>query len=162
MKKRTKKYSGPKYVALNVMTTFFGGLSGDHAEHLQTLLLKNHGAMAAIVQGHGDRDAWDRLVGAINMANVLCEQGIGDEFRAATIAGRDALMEVGKRSMKSGKFGFTGDELKAMNAALACHDAQLENIRAIDIDRAADEVQRRIRHGINSTSVRAEMEKEAA
>jgi hypothetical protein len=162
IKKRTKQYQGPKYVAKNPISTFFGGLSGDHADHLRALNIRNHGAMAAMVQGQGDRVTWDLLVGAINMGNVMCEMGIGDEFRAWMIAGRDALMEVGKRAVKGGHFGFTGDELKAMNLALECHDAQLENIRAIDVDRASDEVIRRIRHGLNTTSIRREVAKEAA
>jgi hypothetical protein len=102
------------------------------------------------------------LVGAVNMGNVMCEQGIGNEFRAAMIAGRDALCEVGKRYHRIGKFVFTGAELAAMNEALACHDAQLENIRAIDVDRAADEVLRRIRARVNTVSVKAELAKEAA
>ena len=160
MKKRSKYR--PKYVATNPISTFFGGLSGDHADHLRVLNIRNHGALAAIIQGHGDRATFDLLVGAINMGNVMCEMGIGDEFRGTMIAGRDALMSMGKRALRSGRFGFTGDELKAMNAALECHDTQLENIRAIDVERASDEVVRRIRHGINSTSVRAELEREAA
>jgi hypothetical protein len=159
MKKRTKKYR-PKFVATNPLTQFFGGMSGDHADHLQTLLARNHGAMAAIVQGRGTRDDWDLLVGAVNMGNVMCEQGIGDEFRASMIAGRDALCEVGKRAIRTGKFVFTGDELRTMNEAMDCHDAQLENIRAVDIDRASNEVLRRIRHGLNTTNVRAEMAKD--
>lgn len=158
-KPRTKRYV-PKYVSVNPMSTFFGGMSGDHADHLRVLNVKNHAAMAAIVTGTGSRDHWDLLVGAMNMANVMCEQGIGNEFRAATIAGRDALCEVGKRAVKTGRFLFSGDEMATMNEALACHDAQLENIRAIDVDRAADEVLRRIRHGVNTTNVQAELAKE--
>lgn len=78
------------------------------------------------------------------------------------LAARDALCEVGKRALKTGKFLFRGEELQAMNEAMACHDAQLENIRAIDVERASDEVIRRIRNRINTTNVRAELEKEAA
>lgn len=154
--KRNKAYR-PKFVATNPMSTFFGGMSGDHADHLRMLNVKNHAALAALVTGAGTRDHWDLLVGAMNMANVMCEQGIGAEFRAATIAGRDAMCEVGKRWHANGRFVFRGAELAAMNEAMACHDAQLENIRAIDVDRAADEVLRRIRHGINTTNVRAEV-----
>lgn len=161
MKKRSKTYR-PKYVSVNPLSTFFGGLSGDHAEHLQVLLTKNAAAMAAMVTGRGDKEFFDRLTGAINMANVLCEQGIGNEFREATIAGRDAMLSMGKRALRTGRFAFTGDELAVMNEAMECHTAQLTNIRSIDVDRAADEVQRRIRHRINSTSVRSELEKEAA
>lgn len=160
MKKPRNKPYRPRYVSRNPLSTFFGGLSGDHAEHLQTLLLKNHGAMAAMVEGRGDKDAFDRLTGAINMGNVMCEQGIGDEFRASMIAGRNALIELGKRALKTGRFVFKGDELAAMNLAMENHDAQLTNIRSIDVDRAADEVARRIRHRVNTTNVRAELARE--
>lgn len=159
--KRNKKYR-PKWCSTNPITAIFGGMSGDHADHLRILNVKNHAALAAMAQGAGTRIEWDLLVGAMNMANVMCVQGIGNEFRSSTIAGRDALCEVGKRWHRIGKFVFAGPELAAMNEALACHDAQLENIRAIDVDRAADEVLRRIREGINTTNVKAEIAKEAA
>ncbi|ATQ77863.1 hypothetical protein CR152_27690 [Massilia violaceinigra] len=162
MKKPRNKRYVPKPVSLNPLSEVFGGLSGDHADHLRVLNIRNHAAMAALTTGTGGREEWDLLVGAINIANVMCEQGIGDEFRAATIAGRDALMAVGKRGATTGRFLFRGDELAAMNHALACHDAQLENVRAIDVDRASNEVMRRIRHNINSTNVRAELARDAA
>lgn len=139
-KPRNKKYQ-PKYVSINPMSTFLGGMSGEHADHLVKLNLLNHGALASIVRGSGTRDDWDRLVGAINMANILCE--------------------CGKRIVKTGRVLFTGDELRAVNAGMAAHDAQLENVRAIDIDQAAAEVIRRVRHGINTTNVRAELAKAA-
>lgn len=156
--KRNKKYAGPKYVARNVLTTIFGGMSGDHVQHLRVIQIRNHKALAEMAQGHGTREGWDLLVGAINMANVMCEQGIGDEFRPVTIAARDALLEVGKRIMKLGKVIMRGDELNAIRAGLECHDAQLENVRAIDVERACQEVDRRIKHRINSTTVHKEME----
>lgn len=163
-KNRSKKKYKPKYVAVNPMSTFLGGMSIEHAEHLQALRIKNHGAMANMMVGTGSRDDWDRLVGAVNMANVMCEQGIGDEFRQIMIATRDALCECGKRAMKSGgqKFLLKGDEIALLNEFLDAHDAQVTNVRAIDIERAADEVLRRIRHRINSTNVRAELAKEEA
>lgn len=164
MKKiRNKKYQGPKYVARNVLSTVFGGMSGTHLDHLRTLQVKNHLALAEMAQGRGNRAQWDLLIGAINIANVMCEQGIGDEFRQVTIAARDAMLAVAKRALKSNdRFVFTGPELCAVREALECHDAQLENVRAIDVERAASEVERRVRHHINSTSVQREMEKEAA
>lgn len=158
-KPRNKKYQ-PKYVARNPMATFFGGMSGQHADELVKLNLINHGAIVNICHGSGTKADWDRLVGAINMGNVMCEQGIGNEFRAEMIAARDALCKCGKRFMKSGRFGFTGEELQAVNAGLAAHDAQVENVRAIDLERAADEVIRRIRHGVNTTNVRAELSRQ--
>lgn len=158
-KPRNKKYTPRES---RDPTQIFGGMSGDHAAHLQRLNCRNHAAMAAMATGAGTRAHWDLLVGAINMANVMCEQGIGNEFRQATIAGRDAMCSSGKRAVTTGRFAFSGDELQVMNEALACHDAQLENVRAIDVERAAEEVMRRIRHGANTTSVQEEMSREAA
>lgn len=160
-KPRNKKYR-PKYVARNVLSTIFGGMSGDHAEHLRTIQIRNHRALAEMAQGRGTREQWDELVGAANMANVMCEQGIGNEYRAITIAARDALLEVGKRIVKTERVILKGDELNAIREGLLCHDAQLENVRAIDVERACQEVERRVRHRINSTSVQREIALEAA
>lgn len=156
MKKRSKKYA-PKYIACNPMATFFGSMSDQHSGHLQVINTRNHAAMAAMVAGKGARADWDMLVGALNMGNVMCEQGIGNEFRPIMLAGRDAMLDVGTRGRATGRFIFKGDELAAMNAAMECHGAQLENIRAIDIDRAADEVTRRLRHGVNVSTVAAQV-----
>ena len=160
-KPRNKKYV-PKYVARNVLSTIFGGMSGDHAEHLRTIQIRNHRALAEMAQGRGTREQWDELVGAANMANVMCEQGIGNEYRAITIAARDALLEVGKRIVKTERVILKGDELNAIREGLLCHDAQLENVRAIDVERACREVERRVRHRINSTSVQREIALDAA
>lgn len=160
MRKRNKSYK-PKFVAANPLSQFFGGMSGDHAEHLRIIQIRNHGSLAEMAQGRGTREMWDALVGAVNMANVMCEQGIGNEHRAVTIAARDALLEVGKRIMQLGRVILKGDELNAIREALACHDAQLENVRAIDVERAAREVQRRVYHRINSTSVASALRADA-
>lgn len=160
-KPRNKKYR-PKGVNSNVFS-IFGGMGDAHCDHLRRIQTLNHMAMADMAQGRGNREQWNRIVGAINIANVMCEMGIGDEFRQATISARDALLTLGKRAVRNDdRFLCTGDELTAINHALDCHDAQLENVRAIDIDRAADEVARRVRYRINSTSVMREIRKEAA
>lgn len=155
--KRTKAYQGQKYVAKNPMIRYFGGMSGEHAEHLQVLRLRNHAAMASMTAGTGTSEDWDLLSGAINMAMVMCEQGIGNEFRDTCRAGRAAIIQCGQRAHKTGRFLFTGDELRAMNEAMDCHDAQVTNVRSIDIDRASAEVVRRLKHGINTANVHQQL-----
>jgi hypothetical protein len=161
MSKPRKKYR-PKIIVKNPMATFFGGMSGEHAEHLATVNIKNHAALAALAQGNGGKVEWDLMAGAMNMGVVMAEMGIGPEFLATIITGREALLEVGKRGLTKGRFVFTGDELAAMNEAMACHDAQVENVRAIDLDRAAAEVERRLRSRINSVNVRSILAEEQA
>ncbi|SDC66816.1 hypothetical protein SAMN05428966_10275 [Massilia sp. PDC64] len=160
-KPRNKAYR-PKGACDNPLG-IFGGMGDTHRDHLRRIQTLNHLAMVDLAQGRGTREQWNRIVGAINIANVMCEMGIGDEFRQATIDARDALLELGKRAVRNDDhFVCTGAELTAINHALDCHDAQLENVRAIDVDRAADEVARRVRHRINSTSVMREIRREAA
>lgn len=159
--KRCKAYK-PREISRDPINEIFGGMSGVHAEHLQTVLLKNSFAFQELVQGRGTRDSFDRVVGAINVGNILTEQGVGNEFLGDVIAARDAMIEVGKRYHKLGRFVLTGDELKTLNEFFACHTAQLENVRSVDIERAANEVIRRVRHHINSTTVAAEVRKDAA
>lgn len=158
--KRCKAYR-PREVSRDPINEIFGGMSGVHAEHLQTVLLKNSLAFQELVQGRGTRDSFNRVTGAVNIANIMTEMGIGNEFRGDVIAARDAMIEVGKRYHKLGRFVLTGDELKTLNEFFELHTAQLENVRSIDIERAANEVLRRVRHRINSTSVAREVRKEA-
>lgn len=161
MTKRKKKYVS-KGLTRNPLA-IFGGMLGTHRDHLQALQAKNHRALSEMVQGRGTKEHFDMITGAINMANVMCEMGIGDEYRQITLAARDAMLAMGKRAMVNDfRFVFKGEELKAVNEMMEIHNAQLENIRAVDVDRAADEVLRRIKNNINSTSVKLELAKETA
>lgn len=153
-KKRDKKYQGPKRVVPNTIRAFFGGMSDTHAEHLQRTKLSTHIAMSNIVRGVGDAYDWDDVNGAISTALVMAEQGIGAEYTREFIAARDALVQCVIRYRNTGKFGFTGDELKAVNAALESHEAQMTCVRGIDVDRAVQEVNRRLKHHINTTAPR--------
>lgn len=158
-KPRNKKYR-PKPVIENPLGAF-GGMGLAHAEHLQLIQVRRHKALADMAQGHGTRESWELLRGAINVGCVMCDQGIATEFRDELIAGRTALLEVGKRAMMTGRFVMKGQELSALTEALDCHVAQLENVRAIDVDRACREADRRVIHRINSTSVTRELAKGA-
>lgn len=146
--KKRKAYR-PKEVVQNPLNYVFGGLKRIDAEHLQTRKIKNHKALADMATGCGNRAAFDLIVGLINMANIMCELGTGDQYRAEMLAARDTMMIVRERYFEIGRFVFKGDELKAMTLALEIHDAQLEASRVIDVERAADEVVRRVRLGIN-------------
>lgn len=159
MAKIRKKYAGPKYVAKNPMVTFLGSMHTTHESHLLRTNVINHQAMAAISTGTASREDWNRLVGAINIAIVMSEQGIGPEYRDELMLGQDALLSLGVRSVETDRFVFKGSELTAVNNALAVHDLQLKVSRMIDLDRAAEEVERRVRHRINGRSVMTEIRK---
>lgn len=147
--KRPRKAYRQKEIVQNPLNFYFGGLKRIDGEHLQTLNIKSHKALADMATGHGNREAFDLIIGAINMANIMCERGIGDEYRAEMLAARDAMMEVRERYFQIGRFVLKGEEMKTLTLAMEIHDAQLEASRVIDVERAADEVVRRVKHGIN-------------
>jgi hypothetical protein len=160
-KPRNKKYR-PKGWTTNVLS-IFGGMGDAHHAHLRSNQLQTHAAMVTMSQGRGTLVQWKRLAGVLNIAGVMCEQGIGPEFKKVFIAAQTAMLEVGKRAVRNnGRFLFTGPEMVIVNEALDCHDVQLENSRAMDVDRAADEVMRRERYRIDHVSVMGEIRKEAA
>lgn len=159
-KPRRKAYAGPKYVSTNPMKTFLGGMQETHADHLQSTLLLNHTALSNIARGVGDKADWERLVGAINVALIMTEQGSAIEHVGLLAQARQALLETGMRAVRNNhRFLFTGTDLRTMNEAMEVHDLQLQTARAVDLERAAAEVEKRLRHRINSTSVMGEMRK---
>lgn len=142
-----------KSLSTNVLSDVFGGMGSTHGAHLRAIQIKNYKALDDMAFGRGTREGWDLLRGAVNMACVMCDQGIGAEYSDAMVTAKDALLEVGKRLVKLGRVVLKAEELAAFREALSIHDAQLENIRAIDVERAYFEVRRRERERVNTISV---------
>lgn len=146
-KKRNKKYKA-KPVVQNPINYFLSGLQRIDGDHLVNLNIKNHAAMFKLTTGIGERHDWDVMVGCSNMAIVLCEQHFDMQYHEMLISSRDALHKVGKRYLEMNKFIMTGDEMQAINNLLEVHEAQLNALRVIDVERAYDEVLRRINNRI--------------
>ena len=153
MKKRNKKHV-PRTVVQNPLNYFLGGLKRIDADHLVELNSKNHSAMFCICNGLGTKEHFDRLTGMQNMALVLTELHFDNEYLEMLFAGREALHSLGQRYLKHGKFVLTGDEMQKLNNSLDVHEAQLEALRVIDVERAYDEIQRRLKHNINVKKIR--------
>lgn len=158
MGQNKKSRAGRKYkereVAHNPIDLVFGGMHRITGLNLTELSTRNHAALNCLANGHGTRELWNQLCGAINVGNIMCERGMGDEYRAEMLAGRDALVMIGTRHLETEAFDFLDGEAAAIELALDVHDAQLENSRVVDKERAADEVVRRIRLGINAVAVK--------
>jgi hypothetical protein len=153
MKKvRNKKYV-PKPVNINTIDRVISGFVKIGGSHLQTLLIKNHAALANMTAGRGTKKDFDLLAGAVNMAVVMSELGTGEQYAKIIMSGQDALHSCGKRFIMHGKFAFTGDELRAINDAMDVHDAQLAASRAFDVEAAYNEIHRRLRLNVNTRRI---------
>jgi hypothetical protein len=150
--KRCKKHV-PKEVRKDCMAFVKSGLTLIPEGQKATIETKNHAAIFKLRSGVGTREDWDLVVGSINMAQVMCELGTGKEYREMIIEGSKALLAVGRRYVKWGKFEFCGDELEKLVNAMEVHDAQLSVARVIDMEHATNEVARRIGKNINVQKV---------
>lgn len=150
--KRNKKYK-PRQVIQNPMQYLCGGYKKIDHERKRTLKAKNSIAMERITKGNGTREDFDMLVGASNMSLVLCEIHDHDNVREYLLKSDDALLNLGRRYLKIGKFVLKGDEMQAINHMLEIHDEQLNVMRVVDVERGYAEIQRRLRHHIGTKTI---------
>ena len=100
--------------------------------------------LQAMLRGAGTEEAWSTLACSINVAMVLSEHGIVANAGHCIKRSQDALILCRDRSNKVGKWGFTGDEAKAVMRACAIHDEQLELATKAQITSALNDVYRRL------------------
>lgn len=117
------------------------------SEHAINLNVKNHNALAEVVQGRGNREQIDVLIAAMNMAEALyrINPDLGLQYSPEIKAAQDALFTMSKRGLERGRFLFTGPELTAMNTGMEVHDAQLEAATIAELEKALDLIAREIR-----------------
>ena len=145
-----RKAYRPKPVHGNPLTYMFSGLMRIDPHELVELRLKNLKAIVDVTTGQANCETWNKITGCVNISLILTEYGIGQDYHDDLVAGREALISMGRRYLEHDRFGFTGEELRTINLMMEIHDAQLEIARVIDIERAVMEIDRRLRLGINT------------
>ena len=116
MSKNTKprKAYKPKYAAIPISI----GLS---AEMQTNLKLPPHMILDAFTHGRGDESGAHTLIAAVNLGAVLSRTQSTDA-QAVMESGLVAVQSVKDRGERGGKWGVTGDEYKAIAAALVLSD----------------------------------------
>ena len=147
MRKRSK-YK-PRQQLLNPVQWVLSGFQPMRENpHAMGLKIKNHQAMFDMLHGEGNRQTFDTLVAAMNMADGLATvnpEKLGGYLGAEIRAAQDALHAMGKRSLAKGVFRFTGPELVAMNTGMDIHDQQLDTCNIAELERAIDLVVKTVR-----------------
>lgn len=142
MRKRSKYR--PKGVILNPMAYVMEGMVPvtQHGSFLVTLKIRNHGALANLVQGKAVKRDVDELIEAFNVAEALYRLGMGREYGDVLRQAQQALLEVGSRGLTTGRFLCTGPQIKTLNMMMELHDAQLDLCTVKDIEEATRLVRR--------------------
>lgn len=129
-----------------------------HVEHMKAhpindlayteLGIANHGALKSMVAGTGTEDDWNTVVCCLNTALVLCENDIGKEYEQDVVKALDGAFRAKLRADKTGKWGFDGPALNAINYAFELHDEQMKIATQMEVVAALIEVKRRVDAGI--------------
>ena len=138
MKKRSKYR--PKGKLINPVAYVLESLKPvrHHDSYLMDLKIKNHGSMEALTKGNAGRTEIDLLINMGNTVEALYRLGFGEDYGDVVDQGLDALHEVGKRGVQTGRFILKAHEMSDLNLLMELHDAQMEVITIKDMERASD------------------------
>ncbi len=104
-------------------------------------------ALDAMVYGTSREEEWSVVTCALNIALLLAEQGIGNEYEDDFVAALDGAFRAKVRAEQKGIWRFDGDALLAIRAALHLHDQQIAIASRAQLRAAMVEVHRRIEGG---------------
>ena len=136
MRKRSKYR--PRQILLNPLGYVLEGMTpvSQHDQFLVELKIKNHLAMSTLTKGLATRTDIDTLIATVNIVEALYRLGFGREYADVVKDGLDALRDVGKRGVESGRFILKSSEMNALNLVMELHDAQMDIITIKDMDKA--------------------------
>ena len=146
MRKKSKyKPKGVRLDAMNWVVTGITKVSAKESEYV-TMHLKNMSALDSLAKGTANKKEIDICIGVINVAEALCELGVGSEYHQLVLDASSALYDVCKRSFEiNDRFICRGSELSAIKLGYQVHDAQMESTTIGMLDKALDVIDKTIR-----------------
>ena len=146
MRKKSKyKPKGVRLDAMNWVVTGMTKVSAKESAYV-TMHLKNMSALDSLAKGTANKKEIDICIGVINVAEALCELGVGSEYHQIVLNASSALYDVCKRSFEiNDRFICRGSELSAIKLGYEVHDAQMEITTIGMLDKALDVIDRTIR-----------------
>ena len=145
---RKKSKYKPKGVRLDTMNWVVTGMTKVSAKESAyvTMHLKNMSALDSLAKGTANKKEIDIVIGVINVAEALCELGVGSEYHQIVLDASSALYDVCKRSFDiNDRFICRGSELSAIKLGYEVHDAQMEATTIGMLDKALDVIDKTIR-----------------
>lgn len=106
-----------------------------------------HLSLTALMRGYGDEQSWSTVVCSINIAMLLCEQGICAAAMPTIKLAQEAMLRSRARANRTGKWALDGEGIRVIQAALNIHDEQNSCASKWQISTALRELNRRIEEG---------------
>lgn len=159
MRKRTRR---KVYEPVNPLALVMTRLSKLTREEINKLQAINHAAMHSLVHGNGTHDDWQIITSALNMCVVMDDMVYALSYSDELAAAIEAHAECGVRFKLTGKLGYTGVQLNAVNLALEIHDRQLEQATVAEIEDAINEVNKRCKDPNKRSTVMSRVIKQSS
>jgi hypothetical protein len=135
----------PKPIIANPLEYAIAGVSPPSKDTLLIIKIKNHDAMNSLLYGRATKVDIDTLIHMANIVEALYRLGFGKEYKDVVTVGLEALFQVSSRGIASGQFILKVPEIAAMNELMELHDAQLEAVTVIDMEKSIRIVQQEYR-----------------
>jgi hypothetical protein len=116
-------------------------------DQLLDLGLAIHNSIERMRLGMGVELDFHTIAALVNVSLVLCERGVGTEGMGCVQAAQDALVEILERQRRTGKWGFSGPEMQAINDCAHLHEQQIAIVSRRECRDAMLEVRRRAARG---------------
>lgn len=142
-----KKCKRKVWALVNPVSFAISGAAIAPRKDLDQLLLREIGALDAIVKGHGRLKEWQDLAALNNLTMTLAEQGVGPEALEAAQKAEAALIDAAARFQNTGRMGFTGPAIQAIRDVIEYHDLQRSSISRSEYEKAIQLTLARIRSG---------------
>jgi hypothetical protein len=148
MRKRGKHFhgkgSGGNRLAWQNAINMQHGLTHDQRGDLGLAI---HTGIVRMRNGIGlEEDFWT-FAAMANVSLILCERGVGGDLIGDVFALQDALMEIKARHERTGKWGFSGAEMQAINLGARIHEKQIAVVPRVECREALFEARRRAARG---------------
>lgn len=104
-------------------------------------------AFHGMLNGQATEENWCVCVCSLNIALVLAERGLGEEFVPRINDALEGAFRAKVRAGRSGKWGFDGVAIQAIKDAFEVHEEQLKLASKREVRDALHEVHRRADEG---------------
>jgi hypothetical protein len=94
-------------------------------DQLRALGLAIHTGIERMRNGIGLEEDYYTFAAMANVSLILCERGVGADHLGIVYALQEALLAILDRQRRTGKWGFSGPEMQAINDGATLHEKQI-------------------------------------
>jgi len=141
------------YALINPIALAIDGARITDDGRLDKLRLLELSAIDAFARGAATVDDWRTMADLTNLAQTMCEMGIGPEVLPAALQVENVLGESHQRHAATGRMGTTGPGLHAMRDLQEWHHLQRTSVARSVYETAIQRTHNRIRSAHPSVKV---------